>query len=98
MKPLEFHLSWGRIILLLVLLSYPANWYMMRQGWGSYNNNPEAVSTPLMYDHSADTRPELKGPDYDARAVCLAFSPIIAPVQGIYQLAKMTGTTHEHDR
>ena len=57
---------------------------MMKEGVGCYNNDPN-------YTWINDRREPQKGPDYNSRFASLIFSPITAPINGIWWAANSSG-------
>jgi hypothetical protein len=73
-------------VLVFMVCSYPANYYMMQNEWGWYNNNPEHAWT----DGAENTH---YGPSSSGRAALLAVSPFSAPINGLVELVETTYKT-----
>ena len=71
------------ILMVLLIVSYPFNWYMMKEGVGCYNNDPNC-----QWEDS--NRNKHTGPSQGNRFASLLFSPITAPVNGIWWLSNVS--------
>ena len=69
-------------ILFLLLFSFPANYYMMSNEWGIYNNDPDY--TWICPDRVCH------GPSPIGRTVFMIISPISAPLNALIQLVETT--------
>lgn len=88
---MTIHFNMKIILWTLLVLSFPFNWYMMRQGVGIYDNNSnkEWVGTPHYIYH---------GPCTSGRVICLVTSPIIIPIAGLCYIANTTMPENKEER
>jgi hypothetical protein len=68
--------------LVFVICSYPANYYMMQNEWGWYNNDPN-----YEWQECGKT---YYGPSPGNRMALLAVSPVSAPLNALHELCETT--------
>jgi len=75
---MKIDLKWVAVWV-VVLAMYPLNWWMMAEGIGVYDNDP-----------NCEWGYRQKGPEVGARAAALLGSPVVVPWNMMFELAETT--------